>query len=57
MDNWVDYIYKLLPDYKLNAEKPVGDPNVNKDVFFNEKILQELVGTSIQLFQNHQSKK
>ena len=57
MDNWVDYVYKLLPDYKLNAEKPVSDPNVHKDVFFNEKILQELVGTSIQLFQNHQSKK
>ena len=44
MDNWVYYIYKLLHHYILNAEIPLSDPNVYKDVFFNEKILQELVG-------------
>ena len=44
MDNWVYYIYKLLHHYILNAEIPLSDPNVYKDVFFNEKILQELLG-------------
>ena len=39
-------------DYILEAEKQLSDANVYKDVFFNEKNLQELVGTSNQLFQN-----
>ena len=33
-----------------------SDANVYMDVSFNEKILQELVGTSNQLFQNLKSK-
>ena len=43
-------------DYKLEAEKQLSDANVYKDVSFNEKNLQELVGTSNQLFQNLKSK-
>ena len=43
-------------DYILEAEKHFSDANVYKDVFFNEKNLQELVGTSNQLFQNLKSK-
>ena len=43
-------------DYILEAEKQLSDANVYKDVFFNEKNLQELVGTSNQLFQNLKSK-
>ena len=42
--------------YILEAEKQLSDANVYKDVFFNEKNLQELVGTSNQLFQNLKSK-
>ena len=43
-------------DYILEAEKQLSDANVYKDVFFNEKNLQELVGTSNQLFKNLKSK-
>ena len=43
-------------DYILEAEKQLSDANVYKDVSFNEKNLQELVGTSNQLFQNLKSK-
>ena len=43
-------------DYILEAEKQLSDANVYEDVFFNEKNLQELVGTSNQLFQNLKSK-
>ena len=43
-------------DYILKAEKQLSDANVYKDVSFNEKYLQELVGTSNQLFQNLKSK-
>ena len=39
-------------DYILEAEKLLSDANVYKDAFFNENNLQELVGTSDQLFQN-----
>ena len=42
--------------YILEAEKQLSDASINKDVFFNEKNLQELVGTSNQLFQNLKSK-
>ena len=42
-------------DYILEAEKQLSDANVYKDVFFNEKNLQELVGTSNQLFQKLKS--
>ena len=38
-------------DYILEAEKQLCDANVYKDVSFNEKDLQELVGTSNQFFQ------
>ena len=37
-------------DYILQAEKQLSDVHVYKDVSFNEKILQEFVGTSNQLF-------
>ena len=43
-------------NYILEAEKQFSDANVYKDVFFNEKNLQELVGTSNRLFQNLKSK-
>ena len=43
-------------DYILDAEKQFSDANVYKDVSFNWNILQELVGTSNQLFQNLKSK-
>ena len=43
-------------DYILEAGKQLNDANVYKDVFFNEKNFQELVGTSNQLFQNLKSK-
>ena len=43
-------------DHILKAEKQLSDANVYKDVSFNEKNLQELVGTSNQLFQNRKSK-
>ena len=39
--------------YYINeAEKQLNDTNVFKDVCFNEKLLQELVGTSNKLFQS-----
>ena len=44
-------------DYVLEAEKQISDANVCKDVSFNEKNLQELVGASNQLFQNLNSKR
>ena len=44
-------------DYILDAEKQFSDANVYKDVSFNWNILQELVGTSNQLFQNLNLKK
>ena len=44
-------------DYILDPEKQLRDANVYKDVFFNEKILQDLVGTSNPLFQNLKSKR
>ena len=37
-------------DYILQAEKQLSDVHVYKDVSFNEKILQEFVRTSNQLF-------
>ena len=43
-------------DYILEAEKQLSDLDVYKDVSFNKKILQELVGTSNKLFQNLKSK-
>ena len=43
-------------DYVLEAEKQISDANICKDVSFNEKNLQELVGESNQLFQNLKSK-
>ena len=43
-------------EYILEAEKQISDANVYKDVSFNKKNLQELVGTSNQLFQNLKSK-
>ena len=43
-------------DYILEAEKQLSDANTYRDVSFNEKILQELVGTSNQFFQNLKSK-
>ena len=43
-------------NYILDAEKQFSDANVYKDVSFNWNILQELVGTSNQLFQNLKSK-
>ena len=43
-------------DYILEAEKQLSDASVYKDVFFNEKNLQEFVGTSSELFQNLKSK-
>ena len=39
-------------DYIKEAEKQLNDTNVYTDVCFNEKLLQELVGTSNKLFQN-----
>ena len=42
-------------DYILEAKKQLSDANVYKDVSFNEKVFQELVGTSNQLFQNLKS--
>ena len=39
-------------DYILKAVKQLSDANVYKDISFNEKILQDLMGTSNQLFQN-----
>ena len=44
-------------DYVLEAEKQISDAYVCKDVSFNEKNLQELVGASNQLFQNLKSKR
>ena len=38
------------------AEKQLNDANVYKDVCFNAKLLQELVGTSNKLFQNLKAK-
>ena len=43
-------------NYILDSEKQLSDKNVYKDVFFNEKILQDLVVASNQLFQNLKSK-
>ena len=43
-------------DYVMEAEKQLSDANVYKDVSFNEKMLQDLVGTSSKLFQNLKSK-
>ena len=43
-------------DYVMEAEKQLSDANVYKDVSFNEKMLQDLVGTSNKLFQNLKSK-
>ena len=43
-------------NYILEAEKQLSDANVYKVVSFNEKNLQELAGTSNQLFQNLKSK-
>ena len=40
----------------MEAEKQLSDANVYKDVLFNEKILQDLVGTSNQLIQNLECK-
>ena len=39
-------------DYIKEAEKQLNDSRVYKDVTFNDKILQELVGTSSKLFRN-----
>ena len=44
-------------DYILETEKQLSGANVYKDVSFNEKTLQKLVGTSNQHFQNLKSKK
>ena len=43
-------------DYIKEAEKQLNDTNVYTDVCFNEKLLQELVGTSNKLFQNLKAK-
>ena len=43
-------------DYVMEAEIQLSDANVYKDVSFNEKMLQDLVGTSNKLFQNLKSK-
>ena len=43
-------------NYVLGAVKQLSDANVYKVVSFNEKNLQELAGTSNQLFQNLKSK-
>ena len=43
-------------DYVMEAEKQLSDANIYKDVSFNEKMLQDLVGTSNKLFQNLKSK-
>ena len=43
-------------DYIKEAEKQLNDANVYKDVCFNAKLLQELVGTSNKLFQNLKAK-
>ena len=37
-------------DYILEVERQLNDANAYKDVSFNEKILQDLVGTSKQFF-------
>ena len=47
---WDRYYY--IPE----AEKQLSDANFYKDVSFNEKILQDLVGKSNQLFENLKSK-
>ena len=39
-------------NYIKEAQKQLNDTNVYKDVCFNEKLLQELLGTSNKLFQN-----
>ena len=39
-------------DYKVEAEKQLGDENVYTDVDFKEKILQELAETSYSFFTN-----
>ena len=43
-------------DYIKEAEKQLNDTNLYKDVCFNAKLLQELVGTSNKLFQNLKAK-
>ena len=43
-------------DYIKEAEKQLNDVNVYKDVCFNAKLLQELVGTSNKLFQSLKAK-
>ena len=43
-------------NYIKEAEKQLNDTNVYKDVCFNEKLLQELVGASNKLFQNLKAK-
>ena len=43
-------------DYIKGAEKQLNDANVYKNVCFNAKLLQELVGTSNKLFQNLKAK-
>ena len=43
-------------DYIEEPQKQLSDANVYKDVSYNEKILQEFSGTSIQLFQSLKSK-
>ena len=43
-------------DYIEESQKQLSDANVYKDVSYNEKILQEFSGTSIQLFQSLKSK-
>ena len=42
--------------YIFEAEKQIGGDKVDRDLPFNEKILQDLVGTSNRLFQNLKSK-
>ena len=43
-------------DYINEAEKQLNNTNVYKDVYFTNKLLQELVGTSNKLFQNLKTK-
>ena len=43
-------------DYISEAEKQLGDRNVDKDIDFKEKILPELTETSNSLFRNLKKK-
>ena len=43
-------------DYIKEADKQLNDTNFYKDVYFNDKLLQELVWASNKLFENLKAK-